>query len=478
MLRDVKSTVTDNLLGLGSAKGTGVHLKIGVSPVVSDTPLVITGYMTAARIKDQLGMSPLTDAVMDSVENGSNLIYCLPVSASTAGTISEVAKTGSGSGTMTVEGSPSNAFDISVKITGQGALNSALFSVSIDGGSSYGDELTIPMTGDYEIPQTGVKLKFTNATDETQVASSFLVNDSYSFTTTAPTMTNADVLGAIDKLKNFNQAYEFIHIVGASTSSLWSAVSTAQVDLRDTYHKPMFILMEAVKPDKDADLGEYILNLNNERKKVANYDLCVCASWSLYVKMDGTTQEINNAGIAAGLFSRTNVQESVGKTRDSANLGISKNKMLELRPAGIEEYIDMLDDADFLTFCEYDGLNYFYVYHAKMLSPEGSDYRYAEDSRVKNKIIRETRKEGLQLLNDDIDLEDVQGELETRGKFLFNPLQKMIDAKEISSATIIIPEDQADEIIESETMNVTVRYVSRGYIREVDIDLGRTKPAE
>ena len=31
----------------------------------------------------------------------------------------------------------------------------------------------------------------------------------------------------------------------------------------------------------------------------------------------------------------------------------------------------------------------------KMMSPDGRDFRYAEDVRVKNKIIRETRKEGL-----------------------------------------------------------------------------------
>lgn len=104
--------------------------------------------------------------------------------------------------------------------------------------------------------------------------------------------------------------------------------------------------------------------------------------------------------------------------------------------------------------------------------------RYAEDVRVKNKIIRETRKEGLLLLNDDIDLEDVQGELETRAKFMFVPLQRMIDAKEISSAEITVPEGQAETILEDETMRVKIRYVSRGYIREVEVDLGRAQPSE
>lgn len=82
------------------------------------------------------------------------------------------------------------------------------------------------------------------------------------------------------------------------------------------------------------------------------------------------------------------------------------------------------------------------------------------------------------LLNDDIDLEDVQGELETRAKFMFVPLQRMIDAKEISSAEITVPEGQEETILEDETMRVKIRYVSRGYIREVEVDLGRAQPSD
>jgi len=117
------------------------------------------------------------------------------------------------------------------------------------------------------------------------------------------------------------------------------------------------------------------------------------------------------------------------------------------------------------------------VYHAKMMCPTGSDYRYAEDVRVRNKIIRETRKEGLRLLNDDIDLEDVQGELEARAKFLGAPLDRMVDDQEISAYEITVPEGQEESILKDETMSVKIRYKSRGYIREVKIDLGRSPAA-
>ena len=136
MLRDVKHTVTDGLLGFATATGDGKSLKIGVSPIVSDTPIIITGDMDAAKIKARLGLSPLADAVMSSVQFGASRIYCLPVSATTAGKLGSVSKDGDGGGSVTVDGSPTNAFSVVVKITAQGGLNSAAFICSIDGGNT------------------------------------------------------------------------------------------------------------------------------------------------------------------------------------------------------------------------------------------------------------------------------------------------------------------------------------------------------
>jgi hypothetical protein len=140
--------------------------------------------------------------------------------------------------------------------------------------------------------------------------------------------------------------------------------------------------------------------------------------------------------------------------------------------------IKALDEAGFLTFRGYSGLEDFYVYHTKMLSPETSDFRYAEDIRVKNKVIREVRKEALLLLNDDIDMSDFDGEMQARAKFLAVPLDKMIAAKEISRAEVTIPEGQEETFLETELLRVRILYLSRGYIREIEIEVGRTNVSE
>ena len=146
----------------------------------------------------------------------------------------------------------------------------------------------------------------------------------------------------------------------------------------------------------------------------------------------------------------------------------------ELLPAGYDNtVIELLDTAGYLTFRKYDGLDGFYIYHTKMMSPDGSDYRYAEDVRVRNKIVREIRKQGLLFKNDDIDLANIQGELEARAKFIAAPLDRMVSSKEIGSYDIIVLDGHEETFPEGETMRVKIRYLSRGYIREIAVDLGR-----
>lgn len=474
MLRDVKTIISDGLLGFATATGDGLSVKIGASPVVSDTPIIITGDMDAAKIRGRLGLSPLADATMDAVQGGAARIFCLPVAATTAGTLAPVVQEGDGGGSLTVDGSPTNAFQVVIQITAQGGLNTAAFKASVNGGYSFSDEVTVPATGSHALEGTGLTLHFAEAADAEEQASSFLVGDTFRFGSTAPSMTNGDVLSAMGKLKEFSQEFEFVHIVGGSTPPLWQAVSEAQKELAGSCQKPAFLLLEAALPEEDGDLHEWAFQMEADRKKIKNTDIQVCAAWGRLARLDGTTQTVNLAGLVSGRYAKAPVQESVGKTRPELGYGFPEKQLEELLPAGYDNtVIELLDVAGYLTFRKYDGLDGFYIYHTKMMSPDGSDYRYAEDVRVRNKIIREVRKKALLFKNDDIDLTNIQGELETRAKFIAAPLDRMVSGKEIGSYEIIVLDGHEETFPEDETMRVKIRYLSRGYIREIAVDLGR-----
>lgn len=76
----------------------------------------------------------------------------------------------------------------------------------------------VPVTGSYALEGTGLTVQFAEAAEVDQKPSSFLVGDTFTFSSTAPAMTNGDVLAAVDRLKEFTQEFEFIHIVGRAPS--------------------------------------------------------------------------------------------------------------------------------------------------------------------------------------------------------------------------------------------------------------------
>lgn len=235
MYGDVNVTVEDGNLGRSSSTGSGVQFKIGISNIESTTPILITGSMDAKKIKEKVGNTPLADACIDSVENGAATIYCIPVKATTDGTIGEVKAAKTGEGTLEVSGKPNNAYDIVIKVTDDGENNEAGYAYSLDGGNTFSEEMTVPLNGEAVLTNTGLTAKFTEAGG----GDSFKEGDTFSFSTTAPSMSNADVISAVESLINNNTAFEYAHIVGTSSRALWlplqASPTTSSQSIRDLF---------------------------------------------------------------------------------------------------------------------------------------------------------------------------------------------------------------------------------------------------
>ena len=156
--------------------------------------------------------------------------------ADVPGEIGEVTHTGTGEGTFETGGDPNNAYDVVVQITETGDTNEGSFRYSIDGGNHFSEEYTIPLGGKYEIFGTGLSLNFGDADSEEK---SFVEEDAYAFSTTAPTMNNENVLQAAEKLVKYNKTVEVCHIVGVSTKSLWAALQRKAEEFLKEYKKPL-----------------------------------------------------------------------------------------------------------------------------------------------------------------------------------------------------------------------------------------------
>lgn len=461
MFGDVNVTVNDGNLGRSTSTGTGTHVKIGISNVVSSSPILITGSMNAKKIREKLGETPLADACMDAVEWGAAFIYNIPVKAGTAGEIGEVTQTKAGHGSIEVSGSPNNAYDIVLEVIDGGRCNEGSIRYSIDGGSTYTEEETIPLSGEIMLAGTGLTIHFRDAED----GDSFCAGDKITFSTTSPSMNNQDVIQAVERLINSKIAFEFIHIVGASARALWASLATLAGDFLEKYKRPLFFVCEARPKNADEGLEEYINAMVAESRAINNMYIQVVCSNARYQRIDGRIQDINTAGIVTGLYGKAKESQSIGEVK---SFPISEAKLLKLLPEGIEDYISVLDGAKYLTIRQYAGREDYYVTSARMMAPDGSDYAYAEDVRVSNRLVKAVRAAALNELQVEVSPDDLEASLAGIQAALNIPIEDALRDKVISSGSAVIDTSNLNILVD-ESLDVNVIYVPMGHVRAMNL---------
>lgn len=468
MYGDVNVTVEDGNLGRSTGTGVGIQFKIGISNVESSTPLLVTGSMNIKKIKEKLGETPLADACIDAVEWGASTIYNIPVKAGTAGEIGEVKESKTGKGIFAVQGSPNNAYDIIVEVTSDGGCNEGSFHYSTDGGSTFTEEETIPAGGEAALSMTGLTAKFT----DTESGDSFREGDRFSFSTTPPAMNNQSVISAVESLAGSNIAFEFVHIVGASSRALWAALATLAEDFLKKYKRPLFFICEARAKKEEESLDEYVNAMQEERKAINSMYIQVVCSNSRYMRMDGRVQDINNAGIVTGLYTQAKESQSIGEVK---SFPIPEAKMLKLLPEGIEDYIRILDEAKYLTIRQYVGLEDYYVTSANMMSPPASDYAYAEDVRVSNRLVKAVRMAALNELQVEVDPSDLETSLKSIQEQLNIPVEDAIRDKIISAGRVEIDTENLDILVD-ENLDIQITYVPMGHVRSMNLTFAVENP--
>lgn len=456
MLGDVTHKITDFGIGTSTVKGEGVHIKIGVSPVESSILLTVTDSMENDDIREKVGYSPLADSIIESLNAGCSTVYALPVKESVSGGIFEdvPSRKAVGTGTVAVEGKPTNEYKIKVLITQSGERNTAVFKYYIDNSES--EEYTIPSGGAYPLKNIGVEIKFSEG--------SFENGDTVTFKTTAPKMNNQGVLNALNIIKNSSADFEFIHIVGETEKDLWASITAEEEKFFDKYYKPCIFVCETRNIKSDETLDRYMQYLREQKSGIVSRGLQVVSARVSYMR-EGIEHDINAASLIMGLHAKASVQQSIGEVESFDVKGA-----LELLPAGIESYISELDDLGYTTLRQYSGVEGIYVNNSRTFAKEGSDYGYTERTRTMYKAVRETRKTALLKMHTQIDMDNIEKSLIAITEFINVPVERMVQNKELSRARVIIPEGQ--DILGTSKLTFKIRAVPIGILREIEIDMG------
>ena len=218
------------------------------------------------------------------------------------------------------------------------------------------------MGGTFEIPGTGITLNFADSGEDEQ---SFIEDDAFSFSSTAPTLSNSSVLKAVESLISFNSEFEIVHIVGTSGKTLWAALAEQGKEFLETYKKPCIFLCEGRECGDKESIDEYLTSMKAERKGINSMFIAVVLSYGLYTRKDLRTQKINLAGVVSGLLGQAKESLSIGCVKE---FPISSSKLQKLFPEGIAEYTKELDELGYITLRQYTGKEDFYVTNANVLA--------------------------------------------------------------------------------------------------------------
>lgn len=131
-LPGVYPEILDGGLGLVAPSGEGQRVVVGVS---SQGPInQVLGFSELSQVPAALGTGPLARAVADQLAYGGGQVYAVRAQGDIAGTITPDSANPA-SPAVGLNGSPLDAYEIVVQIVRGGAVGTATFTYSLDGGT-------------------------------------------------------------------------------------------------------------------------------------------------------------------------------------------------------------------------------------------------------------------------------------------------------------------------------------------------------
>lgn len=462
LLPDVWFDIQDGSLGILPPPTDGVSAKIGVAvagPVGELVPVT-----TLKQVREVFGGGPLAEALATHLALSGAPVYAIRVNASTAGVAGAVAKTGTGTGDLSVAGAPLDAFEVVVKITRDGAnlaAGTAAFTYTLDGGDNWSPEIAIPSGGNYALPGTGLNLTFSDG----GAGTSFKAGDTYSFSCTAPSYTLSDLNAALDVLLADPREWGWVHVVGATTPAIAAGVAVRMQEA-ETAYRFAFALLEAAD-DTDANLIAAYANFADKRVAVA------VGYAELASPLTGRVHKRSAAWVASGRLAAIPVHEHLGRVITGPVQGVVRLYRDEFATPG-------MDEQRFLTMRTIIGRSGFYFTRGRIKAPQGSDFQYIENRRVMDRACRIARNAALRYLNDSVRVDDAGNIAEADARAIEAFVEGQLLAGLVSpghASAVQVSLKRDSNVISSRSTTLTLRVRPLGYLEYIETDIGFSNPA-
>lgn len=490
MAENFSMIFTDGALGASPA-GPGRALLL-VGPCSSGAENVVHVFESPRDVPGVLGYGPLAEMAAYALTVGARGVTAKPVgcirvpnASVTAGTVTTGAvvrgEPGSpSSGTMTLAGTPTDRFDIRVRITRAGGLGAAALRYSLDGAATESNEILIPSADPLALFATGLALSFTG---------SFEVGDTFAWSTTGPTFSSAAAVSALDALESDSRAWPLVMIVGEPTGVDDATRATNAASLVQDLHTHLELFTAQ---------GRYMRGLVEGPRFVTSE-----SSLSTALASALTPVSAKRVGISGGhcmVPSQINPRKmrvsiawpyaaraaSVPFSQDPGDGGLGP---LEGVIAGSLE-TNATDRARYegaRMFClqPISGLNGYYVANSSMLAPVGSDYAELPNGRVIDEASRAARAKLLTYRRARIRVAKVgspnAGRIDDRDAQRIETAVRSAVARAIldtsDAVDVQVVVNRTDNLLATNTLRLRVRVTPYAYAKSIEVEIGLENPA-
>lgn len=461
----VKNTILDGAGG-ALALGSDLHVKCGVA--TSGDELTFAIFTSPDDIETEFTSGPLCEAGSDFIANTGLPVALVRIASSavTAGTLSAITKVASHAGPTISNNSTAalDEYELLVEIVLGGAVATATFKYSLDGGDTW--SATIVTASTVNLTGSGISLAF--------AAGTYVAGNQYSATTTAPTYTAQGLSDAIDAAYASASAFRLVHVIGhtadaADTATSAAAIQTIMNTKATTSHRYGYAVIEGAD-DVDADLVTNLASVS------ANRVACV-ADFVEAISTNTQRQYRRHAAWSAVVeIMRRPISVDAGYFADGYGSipGITSIERDEFKTP-------LLDAARMVTLRTWVGRQGFYVTRGRTLATTGSDFTSIPNRQVMDAACAIAYDALLNFVNADILLDRTTGkiredEAQAIEAFVSGKLRAGITAPgHASDVEFLINRDQ--DILTTETLKSKTRILPKGYVRFIENEISFRNPA-
>lgn len=482
MVQEVNFRESDG--NIGSPPPNASRTVLIMAPCSSGTPNTVYSIGTADGVS-VVGNGPGPEAARHILEIAGRPVLVMPLTT-TNGVIGAVTPPGAGTPpTLTPSGTPYDNYDVKVEIRLGGALATAKFRYSLDGGQTWSGDLFTAAS--YPIPDTGLTLGF--------AAGTYVLADLYTFTASAPSFSAANLNTAFDAAQIADYAFGIVYIVGeaggvddaaksAASAAIVAAATAKQLAMYNA-KRPVRIVLELPYVADAAALSAFGSFAGSGSRSPV-----VVAAWGRVQSAmpHGRAPRVNLARLIVPLI----VSKPLGKDASAFNDDGYSGKLPPALVPGTnvrdERKTPGLDAAKFTTVKTFIDVGGVYLENVRLMSQFGSDFKYIQHGQVIDRALVVARAGLLPYLSRNLDVKtspaSESGRM-TESQCLSIELDlstqlndDLVQPGHIQGLTFLV--DRTKNLITTEEIGGRIFIAGKGYPKSVDLvaGLAKTLPAQ